>query len=161
MRMNARATLVTAVAVLVAGSCHAAEEADLARATQNPVSDLISVPFQNNTNFNVGPFDRTQNILNIQPVIPVRVGEWNLINRTIAPVIYQPIGENDDEFGLGDINHTTFFSPAKPGKLIWGLGPIGEVQRGTFRSGLDHEGSLGFRRPGQQSLVLCGRARPR
>ncbi|NQT82616.1 neuromedin U [bacterium] len=101
-----------------------AEDPDLAKASQNPVSDLISLPFQNNTNFDVGPFDRTQNILNIQPVYPFNVGKWNLINRTIAPLIYQPIGENDDEFGLGDINHTTFLSPAAPGKVIWGAGPV-------------------------------------
>jgi hypothetical protein len=55
--------------------------ADLAKQTQNPVSDLISVPFQNNTNFGLGPHDRTQNVLNIQPVIPVQISEnWNIIN---------------------------------------------------------------------------------
>ncbi len=47
------------------------ETADLARAVQNPIADLISVPFQNNTNFDFGPRERTQNVLNIQPVIPV------------------------------------------------------------------------------------------
>src|ERR1700752_1785428 len=54
----------------------------LAKATQNPVASLISVPFQNNTNFAVGPYDRTQNILNIQPVIPSKLGpHWTLISR--------------------------------------------------------------------------------
>src|SRR5215467_1121170 len=63
----------------------------LAKAVQNPVASLISVPFQNNTNFDLGPNNRTQNILNIEPVIPVHVSEnWNLIMRIIAPVIYQP-----------------------------------------------------------------------
>lgn len=103
------------------------EEEDLAKQTQNPVSDLISVPFQNNINFNLGPHNRTQNILNIQPVIPINLTEnWNLITRTIAPVIYQPdITRNSGgEFGLGDINATLFLSPAKSGKLIWGLGPV-------------------------------------
>jgi hypothetical protein len=103
------------------------EEAALAKATQNPVSDLISVPFQNNTNFGLGPHDRTQNVLNIQPVIPVSLSEdWNLINRTIAPVIYQPFVDKSSGgmFGLGDINHTAFLSPAQPGELIWGVGPI-------------------------------------
>lgn len=122
-RVDIVAVMLSAFVLMTSAMAEQSEE-DLAKATQNPVSDLISLPFQNNTNFDVGPFDRTQNVLNIQPVIPVRVGEWNLINRTIAPLIYQPIGESDDEFGLGDINHTTFFSPAKPGKLIWGLGPI-------------------------------------
>ena len=49
----------------------AADDTDsLAKATQNPVASLISVPIQNNTNFAVGPYDRTQDVLNIQPVIP-------------------------------------------------------------------------------------------
>ncbi len=102
-------------------------ESDLAKATQNPVADLISLPFQNNTNFGLGPNDnKEQNILNIQPVIPINLGPVNLINRTIAPIIYQPPlapGMND-KFGLGDINTTFFISPAKAGKLIWGVGPI-------------------------------------
>lgn len=99
---------------------------ELARAAQNPIADLISVPFQNNTNFGIGPHDRTQNVLNIQPVIPFSVGDWNVITRTIAPVISQPdVNESDGStFGLGDINTTWFLSPAKPGKLLWGLGPI-------------------------------------
>ena len=66
------------------------EEA-LAQAVQNPVADLISLPLQNNTNFGFGPHDRTQNVLNIQPVIPISLGsDWNLITRTIMPVITQP-----------------------------------------------------------------------
>ncbi len=99
---------------------------DLQKATQNPISSLISVPLQNNANFGVGPLDRTQNVLNIQPVIPVRVSEkWNLITRTIVPLIYQPdvTQRNLGVMGLGDINPTFFLSPAKPGKLIWGIGP--------------------------------------
>ena len=99
---------------------------DLAKAAQNPVADLISLPFQNNTNFGVGPGNDVQNVLNIQPVIPFKLGaNWNLITRTIAPLIYQPelVPGAGSTFGLGDINTTLFLSPAKPGKLIWGLGP--------------------------------------
>ena len=99
---------------------------DLQKATQNPIASLISVPLQSNTNFGVGPLDRTQNVLNIQPVIPVQVSKkWNLITRTIVPLIYQPdvTQRNLGVMGLGDINPTFFLSPAKPGKLIWGIGP--------------------------------------
>jgi hypothetical protein len=99
---------------------------DLQKAVQNPVASLISVPLQNKTNFDNGPLDRTQNILNIQPVIPVRVSEdWNLITRIIVPLIYQPdlSQRNLGVMGLGDANPTFFLSPAKPGKLIWGIGP--------------------------------------
>ena len=111
-------------------SCRAEDEMqDLAEKTQNPVSNLISLPFQNNTNFKLGPNDRTQNVLNIQPVIPVHLEaiglpEWNLINRTIMPLVYQPTGERGGDLGLGDINHSMFLSPANPGRLIWGVGPI-------------------------------------
>lgn len=103
------------------------DESDLAKQSQNPVADLISLPFQNNINFNLGRHNRTQNILNIQPVAPFNLTEnWNLITRTIAPVIYQPdiLDDSGGEFGLGDINTTWFLSPRKPGKLIWGVGPI-------------------------------------
>lgn len=99
----------------------------LAKAAQNPVANMISIPFQNNTNFNVGPYDRTQNILNIQPVIPVSVNkDWNVITRTIAPLIWQPgmAPGQDSTFGLGDIQFTAFLSPTKSEELIWGAGPI-------------------------------------
>lgn len=101
------------------------EEA-LAQAVQNPVGDLISVPLQNNTNFGFGPYDRTQNVLNIQPVVPIGLGsDWNLITRTIFPVTTQPefFSESGSTTGLGDVNFTAFVSPAKPGKFIWGAGP--------------------------------------
>ena len=112
----------------------AEDDGDLAKKTQNPVADLISVPFQNNVNFGVGPQDDVQYILNVQPVIPFRLSEdWNLISRTIVPLIYQPelapgVGE---VFGLGDIQQSLFFSPAKPGKLIWGVGPIFQFPSAT------------------------------
>ncbi|MGB5163417.1 MAG: hypothetical protein WBP10_02135 [Thermoanaerobaculia bacterium] len=100
---------------------------DLAKASQNPVGNMISLPFQNNTSFGIGPEDAVSNVLNIQPVYPVGLGKnWNLINRGIVPVIYQQalfseIG--DSASGLGDISYTGFISPAKPGKIIWGVGP--------------------------------------
>jgi hypothetical protein len=103
-------------------------EEELAKAAQNPVADLISLPFQNNTNFGYGSDDEIQNVLNIQPVVPFHLSEnWNLITRTIAPLIYQPevVEGTGDEFGLGDINLTAFFSPKSPTKgIIWGVGPI-------------------------------------
>jgi hypothetical protein len=68
----------------------AQEQADLAKAAQNPVAAMISLPFQNNTLFGVGPDDDVANVLNIQPVIPFTIGDWNIINRTIVPVIYLP-----------------------------------------------------------------------
>jgi hypothetical protein len=98
----------------------------LQKATQNPVANLISVPVQNNSDFGIGPYDRTQDVLNIQPVIPMKLNEkWNLITRIIQPVVWQPYSSQPTggEYGLGDMNPTFFLSPGKPGKLIWGAGP--------------------------------------
>ena len=103
------------------------EAGELARATQNPVADLISLPFQNNTNFDFGPRDRVQNVLNIQPVLPFGITEdWNLITRTIVPISSQPslFHGQDRETGLGDTTFTAFFSPKDSGKVTWGAGPV-------------------------------------
>lgn len=99
----------------------------LAKAAQNPVANLISIPLQSNTNFGYGPAnDKTQEILNIQPVIPVHVTEdWNLITRTIFPLVWQPsFTGGDTSFGMGSVAFTAFLSPAKPGELTWGIGPV-------------------------------------
>jgi len=100
-------------------------EEDLAKAAQNPVASMISLPFQNNTNFGIGPDDATQNVLNIQPVWPLSLSDnWNLITRTIVPVISQPgfaPGESRTN-GLGDVSFTGFISPKNSGKWIWGVG---------------------------------------
>lgn len=118
------------VAALLVNSSVAVVQAqsneELAKQSQNPVADLISIPFQNNTNFNTGPGNRTQDILNIQPVVPIHLSEdWNLITRTIVPLVWQPtFGEGSDPtFGLGNVNPTLFLSPAKSGDFIWGAGP--------------------------------------
>ncbi len=106
------------------------EEADLARAVQNPVADMISLPLQNNTNFKFGPLEGTQNVLNIQPVVPIDVTEkWLMVTRTIVPVVSQPaFGPNQErELGLGDTLFSAFFSPKDRnlwlGNWLWGAGP--------------------------------------
>ena len=120
--------LLAAGMMAVALSAHAEMSSEeLAKLAQNPVGNLISLPFQNNTNFNVGPEKGTQNILNIQPVIPISVNDdWNIITRTILPVISMPaLGPDDSRTnGIGDTVFTAFLSPAKPGSWIWGAGPV-------------------------------------
>lgn len=123
--------------------------ADLAKATQNPVANMISVPIQNNSNFGIGPWNRIQNVLNVQPVVPVKLGsKVNMIVRPIIPIINQPapgtadlesLGINADTpaylaavnlqqhagvYGFGDISPQIFFTPSAPHKLILGVGPM-------------------------------------
>ena len=103
-----------------------ASATDLAKQTQNPVADLISVPFQHNFNFNTGPNDKTVWVMNVQPVIPITLTkDWNLITRWITPIINQPslAPGVDAAFGLGDINPSFFLSPAGSKEFIWGIGP--------------------------------------
>ena len=101
---------------------------ELAKEIQNPIADLISFPFQNNANFNFGPLKGTQDILNIQPVIPIHLNEdWNLITRTIFPLIWQPAlaAGTGATFGLGNVNVSLFLSPKEPFHgIIWGVGPV-------------------------------------
>ena len=105
---------------------------ELRKQSQNPIANLISVPLQENWNFGIGPADRTQNVMNIQPVIPFSVSkDWNLITRWITPIIYQPLPVSQPQgppsqqtgvYGLGDLNPSFFLSPKKS-KVIWGVGP--------------------------------------
>jgi hypothetical protein len=113
------------------------QTANLQKATQNPVASLISVPLQNNTNFGANPGYRNQNVLDIQPVIPIGITkDWNLLVRWITPIIYQPVPNapgtpETGEFGLGDMQPTFFISPRKPGKLIWGVGAVFQFPTAT------------------------------
>lgn len=127
-------SILTAVPATAQSKGEAENTEALQRASQNPVADLISIPLQNNFNFNVGPQDKMQYVGNIQPVVPFHATEnWNVITRTIIPFVYQPelapgVG---DVFGLGDIQFTAFLSPAKPAGFIWGVGPILQMPSGT------------------------------
>ena len=76
-----------------------------------PVADLISVPIQNNTNFGIAPYGRVQNVISLQPVIPLNLGEnWMLITRIIQPIVWQPYPDQKTGgvFGLGDMNPSIF-----------------------------------------------------
>ncbi|MGB8465034.1 MAG: hypothetical protein WCE49_08835, partial [Terrimicrobiaceae bacterium] len=96
----------------------------LAKLAQNPVGNLISVPFQWNMGFGAGPHSSYQSTLNIQPVIPIAINEnWNIITRTILPVESWPTTGDNHVAGIGDTTFTAFLSPGKPGKFIWGVGP--------------------------------------
>jgi hypothetical protein len=97
----------------------------LAKATQNPVADLISLPFQLNFNSGGGLAGETSLTVNFQPVIPVKgvVEGWTIIARTIVPYLSLPAG-TARQSGFGDIQGQFFFSPVKASSLIWGVGPM-------------------------------------
>ncbi len=117
---------------------------DLRSAVQNPISSLISLPFKLTLDSGAANGDAT--ILNIQPVIPVTVGDWNLVNRIIIPVanvdgaIQGPNnpspapGDGGSASGLGDINYSIYFSPVEVGKVIWGVGPSLNLPTPRIRS---------------------------
>jgi hypothetical protein len=131
MNTMALAGVALVASVLTTAPAHAELSAEeLAKLAQNPVGNLISLPFQNDTNLNFGPEKGTQNILNIQPVIPISVDkDWNIITRTIMPVIWMPsLGpDTSAKSGLGDIRLSAFLSPANPGHWIWGAGVITQM----------------------------------
>jgi hypothetical protein len=109
---------------------------ELVKQTQNPVADLISVPFQNNFNFGTGSKRSTVWVLNIQPVVPFHLSEnWNLITRVITPVVNQPslFPGMSSAIGLGDVNPTFFLGPAKPEEVIWAVGPTFTLPTATDR----------------------------
>lgn len=102
-----------------------ADNQGLAEASQNPVANMISLPMKNKFNFGRGPDDAFSYVLEMQPVLPVTLGKINLINRFIIPVAYEEglYADMGSSTGLMDITYQAFFSPAEPGKIIWGIGP--------------------------------------
>ena len=97
----------------------------LAKATQNPVADLVSLPFQFNFNTGGGLGDQTSFTLNFQPVIPIKglIPNWIVVARTVIPYASVPAGTTR-QHGLGDIQGQFFVTPAKSGKVIWAVGPV-------------------------------------
>jgi len=111
------------------------DAASLAKAAQNPIADMISVPLQFNMNYDTGPLEKPQYLLNIQPVYPFSLdADWNVITRTIVPVLSQPAftPEQDREFGIGDIQFSAFLSPRQAvGGWVWGVGAIAQLNTAT------------------------------
>ena len=118
--MKAGKITITLLMFVCIGYAQEKSKEKLAKKAQNPLANMMSFPFQDNITFGNGPFSRTSNVLNIQPVLPFFEGR--LITRTIIPIVSQPVGESESLSGIGDINFTVFYSPASGG-LIWGSGP--------------------------------------
>ncbi|OYT12052.1 MAG: neuromedin U [Bacteroidetes bacterium 4572_112] len=115
---------------------------ELAKMSQNPLANMMSFPFQNNTTFGNGPnSDRTSNVLNFQPVLPFFNG--HLITRTIIPLVSSPdySSESGSNTGFGDINFSAFYSPTSKNGLTWGIGPTLVIP--TFTDFSSHKFSMG------------------
>lgn len=124
-----RACAASSAIALFTPASHAQADEDLAKKLSNPVAALISVPLQLNYDHRIGPDGQGHRYtLNFQPVVPIQLNtQWNLISRTIVPVISQRgvVGDSS-QTGLGDITQSFFFSPREPtaGGTIWGAGPV-------------------------------------
>ena len=125
------------------------EEAGLAKQLANPVASLISVPFQFNYDSGIGVQETIQRAnLNIQPVVPFKLSaNWNLISRTILPVVnFQgEAGAETGQLNFGDTVQSLFLSPAKPGPggVIWGVGPVALLPTATGQLSGIHQWGLG------------------
>jgi hypothetical protein len=150
-RMIVKLHVAMILVVLIAGSAaaqgavqgpspepQAATEAqELAKKLSNPVASLVSFPMQSNFDFGMGTGSGWRYTLNLQPVIPIKLSDnWNLISRTIIPVIHQGnvTGPNTSQNGLGDTVQSFFFSPNKTEPLIWAVGPVVLVPTATDRA---------------------------
>jgi hypothetical protein len=143
---------------------------DLRSAVQNPISSLISLPFK--LTFDYGAQNGDGTILNINPVVPVTVGNWNLVNRALIPLANvdgaiqgagnPSPGPGKGATGLGDINYSLYFSPVKYDKVIWGVGPSINLPTATdeqLGSGKWSAGVSGvaLTQPGWGTMGILGR----
>ncbi len=108
---------------------------EMADKLNNPVANMISVPFQNNVDYGIGPYHGSKYTMNFQPVVPISLNpKWNLITRYIIPIVDQHdiTGEGESQFGLSDATLSAFFSPVESKNgWIWGAGPAFLVPIGT------------------------------
>ena len=126
-RLFASAALLLAVLHSSAPAQEAPRPVDLVQKVRNPLANQVSIQFQPNFNFGVGPNRDTEYVFNIQPNIPIALpGAWTIITRTIMPLVNEPGSESGQgyTFGIGDIQPTLFLTPPSSETFIWGFGPV-------------------------------------
>jgi len=134
----------------------ASRNVELSKKAANPIANLVSLPLQNNTDFGIGPYDRSANVLNIQPVVPLAGGK--VVTRTIFPIVWLPdVASESGSFssGLSDITFTAFYVPSS-GSTMWGVGPVlvfpsGGSERGSEKWSAGVSGVL-LAQPGDWTL---------
>jgi len=104
---------------------HCKAEASLAKAAQNPVANMVSLPLQWNYTSGGGLDSSTALVLNVEPVLPLPIGEhWLIVSRTVVPFVSLPLPNGRQSSGIADIQEQAYFTAAKPQKITWALGPV-------------------------------------
>jgi hypothetical protein len=130
-------------------------ENDLAKASQNPVANMVSLPLQFNFNSAGGLGSKTELLLNVQPVMPLTVDrQWLLVARTVVPYVNVPMPDGTRQRGIADIQEQMYFTPREPGSFVWGFGPILSIPSATSDVVRTGQWALG---PTGVALITTGR----
>src|SRR5690349_19253322 len=144
---------------------HQKEEASLAKQSQNPVANMVSLPLQYNYYTGGGLGSASQMVLNVQPVLPLPIGkDWLIVSRTIVPFVSIPVppgasvvGSNPlltpQLGGIADIQEQAYFTSTKPAKWTWAVGPILSFPTATNRLARTGQWGLG---PTAVALTMPG-----
>ena len=127
MRIRSAVIAVAAANMLAAARrpASAQSESELAKASQNPIANLTSLPVQFNYYMGGGLASRTSLIVNVQPVLPLKLNDrWLLISRTVVPYVNLPMIDGTRRTGIADIQQQFYFTQKKSGMFVWGAGPI-------------------------------------
>ncbi|MCQ0092244.1 transporter [Roseovarius sp. M141] len=132
------ATLAIASGLASGAAAQSTKASDLSKQLSNPLANLISVPIKLDYNSGFASGNGDQTTMTVQPVIPISINnDWNVISRTIIPVVFQDgvVPGLGHQSGFGNTTQSLFFSPKAPtkGGVIWGVGPMFQLPTATDR----------------------------